>query len=54
MRAVPGNRTSLVQHSAAGGTDTTTAYTYDGNGAGHPAALASTTALKSPPRSPGV
>jgi len=38
-----GNRTSQVQHSVTGGTDTTTAYAYNGNGANQPGTLTSTT-----------
>jgi RHS repeat-associated protein len=37
-----GNRTSQVQHSTTGGTDTTTSYNYNGNGAGQPGTLTST------------
>jgi RHS repeat-associated protein len=37
-----GNRTSQVQHSVAGGADTTTAYGYNGNGASQPGTLTST------------
>jgi len=39
---VVGNRTSQVQHSTTGGTDTTTSYSYNGNGAGQPGTLTST------------
>jgi RHS repeat-associated protein len=38
-----GNRTSQVQHSVTGGTDTTTSYAYNGNGAGQPGTLTGTT-----------
>jgi RHS repeat-associated protein len=37
-----GNRTSQVQHSTTGGADTTTTYSYNGNGAGQPGTLTST------------
>ncbi|MEU9446442.1 RHS repeat-associated core domain-containing protein [Streptomyces sp. NPDC048304] len=37
-----GNRTSEVQHSTTGGTDTTTTYTYNGNLASQPHTLTST------------
>ena len=37
-----GNRTSQVQHSTTGGTDTTTSYGYNGNGASQPGTLTST------------
>jgi RHS repeat-associated protein len=40
-----GNRTSQVDHAtASGGTDTTTSYAYNGNGAGQPDTLTGTTA----------
>jgi hypothetical protein len=34
-----GNRTSQDQHSVTGGTDTTTSYAYNGDGASQPGAL---------------
>jgi RHS repeat-associated protein len=37
-----GDRTSQTKHSTTGGTDTTTTYTYDGNGKGQPHTLTST------------
>jgi RHS repeat-associated protein len=37
-----GNRTGQVQHSTTGGTDTATSYGYNGNGAGQPGTLTST------------
>ncbi|SCG71554.1 RHS repeat-associated core domain-containing protein [Micromonospora halophytica] len=37
-----GNRESQTQYSLTGGTDTTTSYTYDGNGAGQPHTLTGT------------
>ncbi len=37
-----GNRTSETDHSTTGGADTTTSYTYDGNGASQPDTLTST------------
>jgi len=44
-----GDRTSQVQHSTTGGTDTTTAYAYYGNSAGQPHTLTSTTATGGSP-----
>ncbi|WP_405111433.1 sugar-binding protein [Micromonospora sp. NBC_01405] len=38
-----GNRTQQVEHNLTGGTDTTTAYAYDGNGQNKPHTLSSTT-----------
>jgi RHS repeat-associated protein len=37
-----GNRTNQTEHSTSGGTDTTTGYTYNGNGAGQPHTLTAT------------
>jgi RHS repeat-associated protein len=37
-----GNRSGQVQHSLTGGADTTTSYTYNGNGAGQPGTLTGT------------
>jgi RHS repeat-associated protein len=37
-----GNRTSQDQHSTTGGSDTTTSYSYNGNGASQPATLTAT------------
>ena len=37
-----GNRTSQIQHSTSGGSDTTTSYAYNGNGASQPGTLTST------------
>jgi RHS repeat-associated protein len=37
-----GNRTGQVQHSTTGGTDTSTSYTYSGNGTGQPGTLTGT------------
>jgi RHS repeat-associated protein len=39
-----GDRASQVAHATSGGTDTTTGYTYDGNGKGQPDTLTSTAA----------